>query len=312
MKLEEWLDIWLWDYKANNIRPLTFESYERIIRLYIKPKLGSYKLSDLKNHDIQKEVNKLGASRTTELFCTILKASLRHAVRLDMLLKNPSEYIIIPRKNKRAIKPLNVKERHELTKALSSHRLGVAFYLLVVTGMRKGELLALKWDDIDFRNKMINVSKSSKRIRVFKNREPAGYENVEGNTKTEKGRRIIPMLDKTVAMMKYHMAKQNIEKVKAKQYQDKQYVFCSRQGKVISGRNFNKYFYKFLADNGIDKITPHGLRHTFATAGLENGIELKSMQELLGHSSINVTANIYTHVSNSQKRQEIQKLKDAF
>jgi integrase len=310
MKFKEWLDIWLWDYKAKNIKPLTFEQYERIIRLYIRPKLGHVKLIDLTNIQIQTEINRLGKNRTAQLTATMYKMILRQAVRSDLLPKNPAEYIITPKKKKASVTPLNAKEKQMLMKAMSGHRLGIAFYILLSTGMRRGELLALKWQDIDFKHKLIRINKSYNRVKVFENKKDEGkYKNIENTTKTEKGNRIFPALEDTIKMLNLHRNKQIIEKVKAKIYDDSDYVFCSRQGKVINPRNFTKYFYKFLADNGIDRTNLHNLRHTFATTGIENGIDMKAMQELLGHSTMQVTSEIYTHYSQDKKRSEINKLK---
>jgi integrase len=184
----------------------------------------------------------------------------------------------------------------------------VAFYLLIATGMRGGELLALKWEDVDFRNKIIRINKSYNRVKVFDGKV-GKYQNVENSTKSKKGNRIIPVLESTLKMLKLHEHKQTVEKVKAKEYIDGNYIFCSKEGRPINPRNFTKYFHKFLADAGIDKTNLHNLRHTYATTGIENGIDMKVMQELLGHSTMQVTSEIYTHVSQDKKRQEINKLK---
>jgi integrase len=311
LKFDEWLDIWLWTYKHNKIKPLTFEQYERIIRLYIKPELGHIKMEELKNHTIQAIINKLGNTRNAQLTATITKMSLSHAVRVDMLSKNPAEYIIIPKTKKCTVDVLSASQRHTLIKALSQHRLGVAFHLMLSTGIRRGELLSLKWQDIAWKQKLLNVDKSLNRIKIFDADKVGKYANTEGTTKNNK-QRIIPLLDDTIQRLKLHKHKQNIEKLECAEYADNSYIFCSKDGKPINPRNFTKYFHTFLKNAGIDKINLHWLRHTFATAGLENGIDMKIMQDLLGHSTMQVTSEIYSHVLPEKKKQEMEKLKNAF
>lgn len=311
MLYSDWLEIWLWEYKHNKISLNTFEQYERIIRLYIKPDLGHHKLEAIKNHILQKHINKFGNTRNAQLIAAIIKMSFSQAVRADLIPKNPSEYVIIPKKNKRSMSVLCASEKKLLLSAVSGHRLGVAFLLLLSTGIRRGELLALKWQDVNWKARMLNVDKSLNRVKQFEKDKSGKYIYNEGATKNKKAR-MIPLLEGIVLKLKLHKNKQNIEKIKAKEYTDNNYIFCSKQGKPINPRNLTKYFYKFLNDAGIDKINLHRLRHTFATTGLEQGINMKVMQELLGHSSMNVTSEIYSHVSTAHKKQEMEKLKDAF
>lgn len=307
----EWLDIWLWEYKHNKVKPLTFEQYERMVRIYIKPTLGHRKLEELQAYEIQAEINKLGNTRTAQLYATITKMSLEHAVRLDMIAKNTSKYIVIPKTKKSNVEPLNATQRKLLINGLSRHRLGVAFYLLLVTGMRRGELLALTWDDLEIKAKILQVNKSFNRVKKFSVSRDGEYKNEFGETKNKKNR-VVPLLDETIAQLKLHLHKQKVEKMLAKIYDENKLIFCSKQGKPISPRNFTKYFYNFLKSLEIDKKNLHSLRHTFATVGLESGIDMKIMQELLGHSNILTTSEIYTHVTNDKKRHEVMKLKDSF
>jgi integrase len=308
MKYSEWLDTWLWEYKHDKIAEKTFEQYEMIIRLHIKPHLGHYKLEELETIDIQKVINSMEKTRTTQLTCSVIRMTLAHARRLNITPKNVGEYIITPKVKDPLVKPLNAEEYKIIIKSTFEHRLGIAFYFLLATGMRVGELLALTWEDVDLVGKTVNVSKSLKRSRVYNKDKTYSYKTVTGNTKTKKGKRTLPLPDNAVVKLRYHAHRQRIERAKASTWEKNDLVFCSRTGKIISPRNFTKYFSQFLTRLNIPHKRIHQLRHTFATIGLENGIDIKVMQELLGHSSLFVTSEIYSHVMPDKKRKEMEKV----
>jgi integrase len=237
--------------------------------------------------------------------------ALEHAVKLRYIQYNPAEHVKIPKQIKKQIKYLDKDNLNKFISSIKSHRLYAAFYLAVTSGIRRGELLALRWSDISFSDATMNIQRTVNRIKVFDDDEPH-YKLVEGSPKSDKSIRILPILPDILDALKKHKSRQKQEILKCDDYKYNNLVFCNTNGTPLNPRNFAKHFYNVLSRNDITKINFHALRHTYATVGLQNGIELKVMQELLGHSSLSVTADTYTHVVLDQKKTEINKLKNAF
>lgn len=309
IKVQEWLKYWLFEYKKKKLKPKTFESYNQIIECYINPVLGSLTIDKLNPILIQQEINNIKKSaRTVKYTHTILKMSLKHAVSTELILKNPADNISLPSENKKEIKILDKTDLKKFMDHIRSHKLGPAFHLAITTGMRRGEILALRWKDIELESGLIKVRRNMDRVKVFNENENV-YKLVEGTPKTKRSNRVLPILPDTKTLLKSHYTRQKIEKVRlGEKYIDDGYVFCNKNGTPLSPRNFAKHFYKVLKDADIPHTNFHSLRHTFASYGLENGMELKVISELLGHSSIAITADIYTHVSINKKKIELDKL----
>jgi integrase len=175
--------------------------------------------------------------------------------------------------------------------------------------MRKGEVLGLKWSDIDFKQGFILIQRTIQRIKTSE----SSYITLEGSPKSKNSIRVIPILDEQITRLKSHYTRSIFERKKLDVDFDKNgYVFCNRDGSILSPRNFDKQFHVILKDCKIPDINFHALRHTFATVALENGIGLKETSDILGHSSITITADIYSHVTNKRKKEEMEKLKNAF
>ena len=312
IKVSAWLDTWFEIYKKPTVKPKTLECYESIIRLHIKPSIGKIILRELKPEQIQKMYNKIGdelSPRMVELTHVTLHAALEQAMKNDLIFKNISEATTRPKKVKTEPRVLTVDEQQKFVRAIKGERTEAAFLLDLFSGLRLGEIVALRWKDIDFKNGLLKVNQTLCRVKNFDG-------NVKGKTilsfdtpKTEKSKREIPLLNEVVISLRAHKARQSTEKLKAGElYNDTGLVFCNEIGSPIDPRKFTDIFYKLVEKSGIEKANVHAIRHTFATRGLENGIELKVMQELLGHSSIALTADTYSHVLKDKKREAINKL----
>lgn len=314
--VEQWCHEWLWSYKRNSVKQKTFDQYETILRTHIIPDIGDIRLADLKTMHIQRIINKMydnGLShRTIEVMKIVMHAALKQAQRNKLVGENVCENVVLPRKQPKRIRVLNEDEQTKLIAALKDNYIGRGLLFALYTGMRRGEVLALKWSDYDKNEKTISITKALNRVRTY---------NKDGNKtmltvttpKTDTSIRTVPLIDKAVELLAEHKRKQErYMELVGDYYTDNDLIFSSSRGDYLDPGNFNRKLNKTVKKIGIPRISPHVLRHSFATRGLEAEVSLKAMQELLGHSSITVTGDIYTHILKEQKRKEISKLNDVF
>ena len=313
--LAVWLNLWLTDYKKNSLKPTTYDQYESLIRVHLVPALGKFKLVDLKPYDIQiyyNELFKAGTSaRTIHLINTVLHAALKQALKSGLVLHNVSEAVELPKGTKRERRVLTTDEQDTLLYELSKDKRGDMYKFALLTGVRRGEVLGLEWKDIDFENRTIHIHRTLNRVKNHDNKKET--ELFIGSPKTIKSDRYIPMLDSVYNLLIRQKERQEEDKILyGEHYSDKDIVFSTESGEYVDPANYNRKFSKIIKKSGLPKATPHSLRHSFATRALEAGIDLRTTQELLGHSSINLTANLYTHVLLEHKRKELQKLNSIF
>lgn len=314
--VEQWCHEWLWSYKRNSVKQKTFDQYETILRTHIIPDIGDIRLADLKTMHIQRIINKMHDSglshRTIEVMKIVMHAALKQAQRNKLVSENVCENVVLPRKQPKHIRVLNEDEPTKLIAALKDNYIGRGLLFALYTGMRRGEVLALKWSDYDKNEKTISITKALSRVRTY---------NKDGNKtmltvttpKTDTSIRTVPLIDKAVELLAEHKRKQErYMELVGDYYTDNDLIFSSSRGDYLDPGNFNRKLNKTVKKIGIAQISPHALRHSFATRGLEAEVSLKAMQELLGHSSITVTGDIYTHILKEQKRKEISKLNDVF
>lgn len=309
----EWLDIWLKDYKKNLIKPTTLATYINRIDNHLKPNLGHIKLKDLTSHRVQQLVNKLIDDNMSPKhiagIINVLKASIEQAIKNDMLNKNVVNNIVTPKIITKKAEILTVDEQVKFIELCKTTYLGNVFIFSLGTGMRIGEVLALTWSDVNFINNTITISKT---INITKNYDDPESKWVKsfGSVKTDSSNRIIPIMTPIRKLLLEQMDYQDELKTKASElYCNKDdLVFTTQIGTPLDPRNMQRTFHTIRKQAGINHISIHSLRHTFASRGLENGVDLKVMQDLLGHSSIKMTADLYTHVLPNTKALEISKL----
>lgn len=314
MTVEQWMYTWLRDYKRNSVKPKTYAAYEAHVRNHIAPDLGNYTLASLRNDMVQRFVNGLAdkdlKSITIERIVGTLKTALIQAVDNDLIVKNPAARIKMPLEQEHTPRVLTIEEQKKFVDAAKGHRNGEIFLLILGTGLRIGEALALTWDDIDFENHILSV-----------NRTQVEYcDHIDGKTiyhrgysspKTKAGKRTIPLIPSMVDLLLQIKELREQEKAKFKAaYQDSGLLFCNYYGVSLNYSAISDKMRDICKESGLEGVHPHTLRHTFATRGLENGIDLKVMQELLGHSSIKMTADLYTHVLPETKKSSMMKLAD--
>lgn len=308
MTLGEWLDFYLPEYKERYVKPTTYVNYSVKVENHIKPAIGHYKLKMLRPDTIQKFINGLvdkGLSPATiEAIYKLLHNALEIAVDDGLIVRNVSQRVKRPKVLKPQINVLTVEQQRIFIEKAKTVYAGELFILALCTGMRQGELLGLKWEDIDFENKELYVKRS---LGITKGEEK--WQPVILSPKTISSARMIPLNRAAVKLLLDVRDKQNLIKRTAKKpYEDNGYVFSTKEGKPLDPRNMQRTFKRICGLAGVEGLHPHCLRHTFATRGAENMIDVRVMQQLLGHSTIKETAETYTHILGGFKKSEIDKL----
>ena len=302
----DWLWYWLDTYKKNSVKQRTYDQYECAIRVHLVPQFGHLRLVDLKEWQLQEFYNRLFAdglsARTIHIINIVLHAALKKAVKCRLITFNICEAVELPRETQKERRVLSPEEQELLIKELKKDEQGGMYIFALFTGLRRGEILALRWEDVDLKAGTIRVTKNLSRVKTYSDGDKTKL--IVSEPKTLKSRRLIPIVDPLIPFLK----KQK------KQFGNNELglVFPSESGTYIDPGNYNRKFYKILKRAGIPKANPHSLRHSFATRALEAGLDLKTTQELLGHSSIEITANLYTHASVEHKRKELKKLESVF
>lgn len=312
--LDEWFEKWLTTFKIN-CRNSTITTYT-INYKRIKDELGWRKLKDLKYITLQETFNKLKSDNSRKKSKAVLVDMLNKAVDSNLMISNPAIKIntIITKERKKERRVLTKKE----TEIFLSMAEGTFYYNLYVlaleTGMRIGELCGLMWEDIDLKKRVINVQHN---LCYFSKENKSVHEMHD--TKTSQGNRTIPLTDKALFVLKRQkLTKQELilkGKIAPSEYQN--LVFTTRQNKPTQ-----RYVIQSSIETIIKKIqkenedfqffSTHSFRHTFATRAIENGMNPKTLQKLLGHSSLNMTMDLYCHVTEETLFDEMKKMEERY
>lgn len=292
-----WLDTWLTTYAAPTIRASTWRQYEGMIRVHLKPAIGGVPLTRLQGAQVQQLLNAKGttlAPRTVEIMHTVLHMALDQAVRDNLIPRNVADHSRKPKKSKPNIRVLTNDEMQRLLAAAAECRLGIAFVIMLGTGLRRGELVALHWDDVDLKGRTLRVTGTANRVRI-----PGTSRTrlVIQEPKTAASRRRIPLPPSTAAALAQWHIRQNGERLLAgSAWENTGLVVTTESGGMQDPQNINRQLNKLATRVDIPHVTVHALRHTYATRLLESGVAPKIVQELLGHTTIMLTLDIYTHV----------------
>lgn len=319
INLQEWIKLWIFEYKKNESKPSTIEKYDGLYRNYVlNSQIGALKLKDIRTLHLQLYYkNLISEGKSANIIHTInkmLKSALNQAVNDNYLIKNYCNNVTLPKKTPSS--PRKVFSNEEIAKIIETSKNHVFYELFLLgtsTGLRIGELLGLKWSDIDFKENTLKVNRSIKRVKTFDQNSSTKTEIIIQDPKTEKSKRDMPIPSPIISILKKYKVKQNEEILKeGENYSNEGWVFCTNTGKLLDARNVLRSFERLLKKANISYKPFHSLRHTYATLLFEKDAKPKTIQELMGHSDINTTLAIYTHVNPTEKTKAVQKLNDIF
>jgi integrase len=283
LTVERYMDRWLESIRGN-VRPGTFKPYEAIVRLHIKPTLGTVKLDKLNAMQLEKLYRQkldsgLSARRVRYIHVTIRKA-LKDAVRLQLLSRNVADAAVPPRAVKTEIEPLTQVQMRSLLNATKGDRLEALYVLAMTTGMRQGELIGLQWKDVDLDGGTLRVNRSV-------------YEGVVSPPKTNAGRRTIRLSKLAVSALREHRVN-----AAARSERISEWVFPNANGTPIGHQNLHNRSWKpLLCRAGLPhSVRFHDLRHSCISLLLARGVPVKVVSEMAGHADISVTLSVYGHV----------------
>lgn len=319
--VEEWFKTWLEVYRNNRVSLGTLDSYTNTFNSHIKPVLGNKRVASVSVTQIQQLYNNMAkkgyAHGTIKLTASVLYGMFEQAKIVDMVKKNVVSLATMPRgKEPKERIALTLEEQKQFMNSIKTNSEYYRLFLFALfTGMRNGEVRGLCWSDVDFENKVIHVTGTLKYIK------DVGH--YKGKTKSITSKRDIPMLEICYDLLKEQKQKQEEQKKQAEEFWNpikglEDLVFTDNSGRLVSKERVTKELNDTLVlmkeeeKINIPHFTFHTLRHTFATRGLENGIPLKVMQVILGHKTLAMTADLYSHVLPETKEKEMQKMNATF
>ncbi len=299
MTVAEYLEHWLQHYAKTNVAAKTFERYAEIVRLHLVPSFGQYVLPKLQPLHIQscysnalekgRRDGRGGLSARTVLHHhRVLHEALQQAVKWQLLARNPADAVEPPRPQRKEMGALDERATAKLLNQAKGTRLHLPILLAVTTGLRRGELLGLRWQDVDLRVGVLAVRQSLEQTKnsiAFK------------QPKTQKARRTIALPRMTVEALRYHKTEQAKERLLVgPDYKDRGLVLARADGSPWKPDSFTSSYRSLVRRLGLSHIRFHDLRHTHATQLLRQGVHPKVVSERLGHSTVGITLDVYSHV----------------
>ena len=266
------------DVAAHTLAPSTVRSYSYLIRDHIQPEIGRIRLIDLRPKQLQSlyslKLNAGLSKRTVQYIHAILRRSLNEALRSGLIIRNPKDAVTPPRPAKKLPQTLSTDEVNVYLKSVEDHHWYPIYLLAITTGMRKGEILGLQWGDVDLEHGAVNVQRTLVDIQG---------KVMLGEPKSSTAKRNISLSGKVVEALRQRQLDEGL-------------VFTTSTGRPISQRNLTRHFHASLEKAGLKKMRFHDLRHTAATLLLQANVHPKIVQEMLGHSTIVLMLDTYSHV----------------
>ena len=304
MTVDAWFNYWISEIKVKTVRWSTLSSYKDRYNKNIKEIIGNMLVSDVKPMHCQNVLNVMDNNGYVGSSMARTKATLSamfsDACENGLIAVNPvTKSVKCPKKPEKNTRVLTLDEQERFLTAARESINYYHFLFILQTGVRSSELRGLKWGDVDFQNRIIhirrNVTHDSNNNRF-----------ITGELKTSSGQRDIPMTKTAYDLLMDIKGQQAVKKNRVIQFEFADHVFLNRSGKLLPNSNYDRYLEKICDKAGIERISMHTLRHTFATRCIESGMKPKTLQKILGHANISMTMDLYVHVTEDEKEKEMQ------
>lgn len=311
MTISQWLNIWYDDY-LGAVKPLTRASYHNYIENHLKPNLGATKLSALQPHTVQEfynrslksELNPDGISaKSIKNMHGVLHKALNQAVMLGYIRTNPTDACVVPRTEKKEVAFIKSEDIQTFLNAIEGDPFERVFKTDLFTGLREGEILGLTWDCVDFEHGIVTISKQLQKDH-FKG---AQYHLV--SCKTDRVRKIKPA-DFVMDTLRQQRKTQNANRLKAGNLwcNDWDLVFTNEVGEHLRISTVYNHFKRIVKKISLPDTRFHDMRHTYAMLSLQNGDDIKTVQQNVGHSTAAFTLDVYGHVSQKMQQESADRM----
>ena len=307
MLVDAWFDYWI-GIKKQTVRPNTVRNYSERYERNIKGVIGNKLLTDVKPIHCQKIFSDMADEgyKTTTIYQTriALYNMFEFARENDVLIANPCKKSLKSDMGKPSDKKeaLTIDVQKKFLEAVVGYSYENQYRFVLQTGLRTGELIGLRWSDIDFENRTMKIE------RTMEYRYKVG-EWRAGPPKSKSGYRTIPLTDEAIRILENQRSKNKSLKLVPMEWKD--IVFLCRKGTPVKNSTYDTGLFKYCDRVGIPRFSMHVLRHTFATRCIECGMKPKTLQKILGHSNIGITMNLYVHITEDEKHREIDLVADA-
>ena len=305
MTVDAWFEFWIVNIKDKTVRYNTARNYRERYKQNIKKHIGKMLIADVKPMHCQKILNDMEADYAGSTIYQTLIALYNmfdSAVENAIILKNPvTKSVKLPKPVEKKTKVLTIDEQEKFMEEAEGSSNYPQYFFILQTGVRTGEMVGLKWEDIDFEKNVISIRRS------MEYRYSVGEWRI-GPPKTKHGYREIPITKANRDMLLE--LKKSADAGRYVQDEFKEVVFINRKGMPTKNSTYDVHIGKLTKKAQIQNFSMHTLRHTFATRCIEAGMRPKTLQQILGHSSINITMNLYVHVTDEEKTKEMLKFEE--
>ena len=305
MTVDAWFEFWIVNIKDKTVRYNTARNYRERYKQNIKKHIGKMLIADVKPMHCQKILNDMEAAYAGSTIYQTLIALYNmfdSAVENAIILKNPvTKSVKLPKPVEKNTKVLTIDEQEKFMEEAEGSSNYPQYFFILQTGVRTGEMVGLKWEDIDFEKNVISIRRS------MEYRYSVGEWRI-GPLKTKHGYREIPITKANRDMLLE--LKERADAGRYVQDEFKEFVFINRKGMPTKNSTYDVHINKLTKKAQIQNFSMHTLRHTFATRCIEAGMRPKTLQQILGHSSINITMNLYVHVTDEEKTKEMLKFEE--
>ena len=325
LTVKAYMERWAEHKQRDGVKPNTVQSYRDTAKRYVVPHIGKVLLDKLRPLDVEHLLTKMNKDGKSAAMCAytlrVLKMALRQGVRWQMLPRNVAEAIRPPKVERKELQVWTPGQVATFLDTTQAHRMHAAFYLALMTGMRRGELMGLKWEDVDFersrltvRNNLVEIQgegvpgKKRKGVATVSSRKA-----ILSTPKTKNSRRTITLSAGTLSKLKEHRARQSVERtVAAEAWQDFGFVFANELGVPTNPDALSGWYQKLMKKSGVTRIRFHDMRHTAASLMILRGVPPKTVSERLGHADVAFTLRTYTHLYDEQREEAAFDISDFF